>query len=144
VKPISFKLKDSVFPMSWVFSKTERAQYYYEALVESQLYLIPVYEYLKYLRSTPEVLFEVFQKFLDSSIDYQMRINALEQSKAKGKVLNTLQFLMYRFGKNAEDGYVEVQLPITQQDMANFMGLSRETAAIELKKLERQDILYHQ
>lgn len=36
---------------------------------------------------------------------------------------------------------VKILLPLTQQDLANFMGLTRETTSIELKKLQDQKIL---
>jgi CRP-like cAMP-binding protein len=140
-KPIAFKLKGNLFPTSWVFSKVERAQYYYEALIDSELYVVPAEDYISFIRRNPSYMLEVLHTLIDTSSEYQMRINALEQSKAKDKVLNTLQFLVHRYGKDINDEFSKIQLPFTQQDMANFMGMSRETAAIELKKLERQGVI---
>jgi len=71
----------------------------------------------------------------------QMRINALEQSKAPSKVVNTLHFLCLRFGDEVKKDTVRIQLPLTQQDLANLIGLTRETTGIELKKLHKAGVL---
>jgi len=144
-KPITFKQKDEVFPLSWVFAKTELTRYYYEALTDCEFYLVPPEDYIQFLKNNPDALYASFQELVNRNIDYQMRMNALEQSKAKDKVLWTLQYLIHKFGKPLNEALVEIQLPFRQQDMANFMGLARETAAIELKKLERKGVIsYHQ
>jgi CRP-like cAMP-binding protein len=37
---------------------------------------------------------------------------------------------------------VEIPLPITQQDVANFTGLTRETVSVELKKLATEKVVF--
>lgn len=136
-KPITFILKDEVFPIGWVLARQEKSQYYYEALSDVEVYVVPHDEYIRFLKTEPACLFELHRALADRNIEYQMRINALEQSRASDKVLYTLQFMAHRFGKDVSQNIVRVELPFTQQDLANFMGLARETTAIELKKLER-------
>lgn len=140
-KPITFILKDEVFPAGWVLSRLRTAQYYYEALTDCEVYMVPAADYVRFLKTEPGCLFELYRGLTDRSVEYQMRVNALEQSRASDKVLHTLRFLAYRFGKDIRDNIIRIQLPFTQQDMANFMGLARETTAIELKKLERCGVI---
>jgi CRP/FNR family transcriptional regulator len=140
-KPITFDIKHDVFPIAWVFGKAKYSQYYYEAFTDCEVYAIPLSEYLDFLKSHPDTLYAVFDHFVDRHINYQMRVNALEQSKAAAKVLHTVHFLALHFGRDLKEDMVEIQLPFTQQDLANFMGLTRETTGIELKKLQRQGIL---
>lgn len=140
-KPISFDIRGEILPVAWVFGKVKYAQYYYEAFTDCEVYLVPPEEYLEFLKGDPEVLFRSFSFFVARYINFQMRVNALEQSKAASKVLNTLHFLCLRFGQDLQNNVVKIQLPFTQQDLANFMGLTRETTGIELKKLQRQGIL---
>lgn len=140
-KPLSFDIKNEVFPSGWVFKKLQRAQYYYEAFTDCELYLVPREDYLQFIKSDASVLFEVLDLALRHNLNSQMRINALEQSKASEKVLNTLHFLCLRFGKELRDDVVQIQLPLTHQDLANYMGLTRETTGIELKKLEKAGMI---
>ncbi len=140
-KPIMFELRGEAFPTPWIFGKIKYALYYYEAFTECELFCIPPDEYQRFLRENPDEMFKLFSYFIGRNMHYQMRINALEQSKAAAKVLNTIHFLCLRFGRELKDNVVQIQLPLTQQDLANFMGLTRETTGIELKKLQRKGVL---
>lgn len=140
-KPLSFDVRGEIFPVDWAFSKVHRTQYYYEAFTECELYAIPREELIKFVRSDPDALYEVFDYFVNRHLNYQMRVNALEQSKAADKVTHTLHFLCLRFGRGVKDDVVKIQLPLTHQDLANFMGLTRETTGIELKKLEKAGVI---
>jgi CRP-like cAMP-binding protein len=140
-KPISFDIQDEIFPVAWVFSKIPYAQYFYEAFTDCELYCVPKQLYIDFLRENPRYLFEVFDYFIGRYMNYQMRINALEQSKASSKVLYTIHLLALRFGKDQRPNLVKIQLPLTQQDLANFMGLTRETTSMELKKLQDSGVI---
>jgi CRP/FNR family transcriptional regulator, anaerobic regulatory protein len=140
-KPIAFNLRNELFSLGWVFYKIERSQYYYEAFTDCELYFTPREDYQAFLKVHPDYEHQLFDQVVGRYIDYQMRVNALEQSKAADKVLLTLHFLARRFGHGLKSDLVQIQLPLTQQDMANFMGLTRETTGIELKKLERKGVV---
>jgi CRP-like cAMP-binding protein len=140
-KPIMYDIKDEMFPIGWIYKKLKYAQYYYEAFTDCELYCISREDYTDFIRKNPDELYDVFSHFVGRYINYQMRINALEQSKANSKVINTLHFLCLRFGRDIKPDVVRIELPFTQQDLANLMGLTRETTGIELKKLQRQGIL---
>lgn len=143
-KPITFDVAMEVFPLPWVFLKIRFSQFFYEAFTDCEVFAVPREEYLEYLRKHPNILFAIFDHFVDRYINFQMRINSLEQSKASDKVLNTLHFLALRYGKDIRPHKVRITLPLTQQDLANFVGLTRETTGLELKKLEKKGIISYQ
>lgn len=140
-KPISFDIEGELFPVAWTFQKARFAQYYYEAFTDCEVYCIPPESYIDILKKDTELLFTEYTDFVSQHINNQMRINALEQSKAAAKVLYTIHFLCLRFGRDLRENTVQIELPLTQQDLANFMGLTRETTGIELKKLQRSGVL---
>ncbi len=140
-KPISLDVAGELFPVGWTFGKLKAAQYYYSAFTDVELYCVPADEYVNFLKKTPGALFTAFEFMLNLQINYQMRVNALEQSKASSKVLHTIHFLSIRFGIDIKPNVVRINLPLTQQDLANFMGLTRETTSIELNKLQEQGVL---
>ena len=86
---------------------------------------------------------QLLTQSVDEAIKNQMRINALEQSKACEKVLHTIHYLALCFGRDLRQDLVEIPLPLTQQDVANFTGLTRETVSVELKKLAHQKIILY-
>lgn len=140
-KPIAFDIKNEMFPVAWIFGKAKYSQYYYEAFTDCEVYAVPMQEFIEFMKSNHDALYAMFEYFVGNHINYQMRVNALEQSKASAKVLHTVHFLALHFGRDLKDDMVEIQLPFTQQDLANFMGLTRETTGIELKKLQRLNVL---
>lgn len=143
-KPLSFDIQMEVFPLAWAFGKAPRSMYYYEAFTDVELYCVPRDELTNYMYSSLPILTGVFDYFITRYLNFQMQINALEQSKASSKVINTIHFLCLRFGLDVKPDLVKIQLPLTQQDLANFMGLTRETTGIELKKLQRSGVLSYQ
>ena len=140
-KPIGYDVRHEAFPIAWVFGNIRRAQYYYEAFSNCEIYCVPPDEYMQFLASHPDALLYAFQRLVERSIGFQLRINALEQSKASCKVVNTMHFLALRFGEETKKDTVKLNIPLTQQDIANLTGLTRETTGLELKKLEQQHVL---
>ncbi len=140
-KPISFDVEMETFPIGWVFGKLRSTQYFYEAFTDCSVYCVPREDLLHFIKHNPKLLYNYFDYFVSRYLNYQMRINALEQSKAADKVLHTLYFLCIRFGLELRQHVVKISLPLTQQDLANFMGLTRETTGIELKRLEKAGVI---
>ena len=140
-KPLTFDVAGECFPIGWIFGHLRWSQYYYEAFTDCELYCIPRDEYVTFLKANNDVMFDNLAYMARRTNNFQMRLNALEQSKAINKVINTLHFLCLRFGKDIDDNTVKIDLPLTQQELANFMGLTRETTGIELKKLQKKGII---
>lgn len=140
-KPISFEIENGIIPASWVFAKARRTLFFYEAFTACDLYCVPRDKYIDYIKAHPDLLYDVFNSFIGYHIGLQLRIHALEQSKASTKILSTLQFFCLRFGERRNNGVVRIRLTLTQQELANFIGLTRETVSIELKKLKQQHII---
>jgi CRP-like cAMP-binding protein len=142
-KPISFSVADDIFPLGWIFDKISKSQYYYESLTDCELYTIPKDELVTFIKDNPKAMFQVLNRCVWEMLIHQMHINALEQSKASEKVLHTLHYLALCFGHDLRTDMVEISLPITQQVVANFTGLTRETISAELKKLAQQKIVFY-
>lgn len=140
-KPIGFDGPGEVFPVGWVFGKLRWSQYYYDAFTDCEIYCIPRDEYLDYLKHHPEALFDMHNELVSNYLYFQMRVNALEQSKAIDKIIHTLHYLALRFGREIKPHTVQITLPLSQQELANIMGLTRETTGIELNKLIKRGIV---
>ncbi len=134
-KPIGFATTNEIFPLGWVFNKIRSAQYYYEALNDCEVYSVPKDELMAYINANPKAMVQILQRCVWDMMRSQMRINALGQSKASDKILYTIHYLALCFGRDLQTDIVEISLPLTQQDVANFTGLTRETVSVELKKL---------
>lgn len=140
-RPIELNTSLDVFPIGWLFDKIHRSQYYYEAMTDTELYCVPKEEFVTYLRDHSETMFQLLDRQVERSTHTQLRLNALEHSKAFDKVVSTLHYFALRFGQDIARNAIRIPLPLTQQDVANFTGLTRETVSSEFKKLTQRRVI---
>ena len=133
-----------IFPVTWLLKKAPSALYYYEALTDCQVYCIPRDKYLDYIKSDLELIYSELERFALKDFGTSLRLNALLQSKASDKILNTLHYLVSSQGSEIKPNLMKINLTLTHQDLANLTGLTRETVAIEINKLKRQGVIHYQ
>ncbi len=140
-KPIGFSVNRDLFPLGWIFDMITSSQYYYEALTDCEMYCVPKDQLMQYLHANSEAMYEILDRRVWEMMFTQMRINALAQSKASEKIIHIIHYFSLCFGRDLRTDLVEIPLPITQQDVANFTGLTRETVSTEMKKLACDKII---
>lgn len=141
-KPVAFYDTNSVFPDAWVHGKLASAVYYYEAFTaEVELYIVERADYLKFIKRHPELMYQELERSLTDQLGKSMRLNALQHSRASDKLLYTLHYLALSHGRKLTPQETEITLDLTHQDFANLTGLTRETAATELNKLKKQEVI---
>jgi CRP-like cAMP-binding protein len=132
-KPSSF------FPIPTVLAELENS-YFFEALSDIELNLAPVDEVIEYIKSDKEVLFNLTKRLSVGLEGFIIRTQFLIRSDARQKIASSLVMMVRRFGQE-DRKKIKIQLPQTHADIASLAGVSRETASIELKKLEREKII---
>lgn len=139
---IAFLTEKSILPTEWIFEKSPVSMYYYEALSDCVVYVIPKEKLLEIIKSNEgSELYGIVTAQLVSSM---VHINALEQSKASDKLLYTLQHLVLSFGEQRGANLSRIKLRLTHQDIAHIMGLTRETTALELGKLKKKGVISYE
>lgn len=138
---VNFQLPYEVFPTPWVFEKTPSVLYFYEALTDCEMYMLPREEFLKYIHSNKKVMSMFLDYYVNNYIGAVMRITALEQPKAREKLTYTMYFLAQRYGEEVGTDKIQICLQLTHQHLANLVGLTRETTAVEMKKLKNAGIV---
>jgi CRP-like cAMP-binding protein len=73
-----------------------------------------------------------------------IRIAALEQAKARDKIAYSLFYLLLRHGREIMPGITRLELKLKHQDIAELVGLTRETTAIEVHALQTAKVLSYQ
>lgn len=138
---VSFDTTHDLLPSAWIFKKAPSALFFYEAVTDAELYAIPRQDILQKVDNDPSFKDNLFNRYLASYIAQSLHLNALEHSKAGEKILHTLYYLSLRYGKDGKNGQTELQIPLTQQDFASLLGLTRETTGIELNKLKKSGVI---
>lgn len=137
---IIFKPGD-IFPYIWTFGNTLNG-YYLEAMVPSDLYLIPKDSFLETIKKDHELLLLLTHNIVVRLGGLLTRMEYLRFGNSLNKVASILVICADRFGLQTQDGIL-IQVPLTHQDIANLIGTARETVSLEIKKLERADLLFY-
>jgi len=137
---VAYHIAGEFFPTAWIFNKTPGALYFYEATTECEVYAIERAKLLSHMdtdETKRQALLDYFATTYTASL---IRISALEQTKAREKLLYTLYFLCERYGKKTSVHTV-ISLSLTHQHLASLVGLTRETTATIMSSLKKQKII---
>ncbi len=137
---ISIDSKGEDIPIGFTIGLIDKSQYFYEAYSKCVVRVVPCEDYLKHLAQDPESLFRRHIRITKILLANLSRIEALEQSKASDKVALTLLYFADTLGSAFPNKKVKM-ISITQQEIANSLGLTRETAGQVLKRLELKKLL---
>lgn len=140
-RSISFVTKNEVFPICWLFSKTEATLFYYIAHTDCELYVIDKDNFLKDIVESPSASYALLDHTINDYVTKALQITALEQPRAIDKILHTFNYFSLRYGRQLIQDVVRITIPLTQKDIASFCGMARETVATELSKVRNKNII---
>ncbi|MDP2632129.1 MAG: Crp/Fnr family transcriptional regulator, partial [Candidatus Curtissbacteria bacterium] len=137
---IIFKPGD-IFPVSWAINSTKN-EYFAETMTPSVLWRTSVEEFLGFISNKPKVLFELNRRIMERFLGLMRRIEYMVFGNAMDKVSSILLICAERFGE-ASRGKVIIDVGLTHNEIANLVGMSRETVSIEMKKLEKKGLIVY-
>ena len=135
---IIFKPQD-FFPVMWAINNTPN-MFYLETMTTVEVYRISREEFIGFIKGNPDVLFELTSKILVRLGGILQRMQYLAFGNAYGKVASIIYICAERFGKEGGKKVV-IDVPLTHKDIANLVGITRETVSVEMKKLAHKRII---
>lgn len=135
---ILFKPED-FFPLQWVFNNRPN-QHYFAAVTPVDLWRCPKKDFLDFIKENPEIFLELTRHIMLRLGGLMQRMEYLAFGNAHQKVASIILICAERFGEK-EEGNTVIQVPLTHKDIASFLGIARETASIEIKKIERKGLI---
>ena len=135
---IVFKPQD-LFPLMWTFNDRQN-NYYLEAVTSVDLLRVERTEFLDFVEKNPDVSHEILKKMLTRLGGLLVRMEYLTFGNAYQKIASILLIFAERFGeKNGK--IITIDVPLTHKDVASFVGITRETTSVEIKKLKDKKII---
>ncbi len=135
--------KYDFIPMEAVFSEQpDTIRYFYSAFSDVTAYVVDKYELLAQIGAKPDVLRQIVNTLSHQQTGLVKHLNAAQKPKAREKLAFALDLLAGSFSRstNAQEDVV-IDLPLTHQDIASLLGLTRETTSLELKRLKDEGYL---
>jgi CRP-like cAMP-binding protein len=139
---VTFLSKHDIFPGPWIFDKASTTMYYYETVTNAEILTVPR-DVLHTVMAKPAFGPAILDYFVTNYTSMLMRVTALEQSRARDKIILTLYYLLFRYGKQIKPGKFTINLALTHNIIASLVGLTRETTTTELSKLKKQKVVQY-
>lgn len=133
-----------IFPAECIFDKSRVSLYYYEAVTDCSVLSLAKSEFVAALDRDSALRDQIFRSYMAHYVSATMHIYALEHSHAQEKLVYILQYLVARFGEKQANGLTRIELRLSHQDIAEMVGLTRETTAVELHKLKAKKLISYQ
>lgn len=133
---------NNLFPLMWVFNDIPN-DYYLETMTGVEVYRAPKEEFLHFLSFNHDVFRFVTGRILSRLCRILKRMEYLVFGNSYQKVASILMICAEHFGEKKNNKIV-VQVALTHKDIGTLVGVTRETASLEMKKLEKKGIIgYH-
>lgn len=130
-----------MIPAESLFRTRGNLQFYYSAMTDLEAYEIPKQAFLDLCKDSPALVYETARAMSEHYDDLLIRLRAVEQSSIHEKLVYTLHYIASRFSGEATVRLEEQGLHFTHQDIAQMIGATRETTAIELKRMKDEGII---
>lgn len=137
---VTYHVAGEFFPSAWLFSKASGTLFFYEAVTDCEIALVNKDIFLESIYNSPAVSRALIDYLAVSYTSSLVRVNALEQPKARQKLLYTMLYLCQRYGRQHRQR-IRIELSLTHQALAGLVGLTRETTATEMNQLRKDKIL---
>jgi CRP/FNR family cyclic AMP-dependent transcriptional regulator len=140
---ITFCSPGDIFPVAWLAGSSSPAMYYFEAFEDIELINITRDMWEGALKKPGA--HAAYANYMTNNYQASLvRIAALEQPKARDKIAYTIFYLLLRYSREILPGIFKLELKLKHQDIAELVGLTRETTAIEVHNLQAAKVLSYQ
>jgi CRP-like cAMP-binding protein len=125
------------FPMSHAINGTP-SSHFFQAEDELQVQAAPVTNTINFLKSHPQVMYDLLSRVYRGTDGLIGRIAHLMAGTARSRLLYELLIEGRRFGRQTATGTI---IPANETDLSARAGLARETVSREIAKLKRENII---
>ncbi len=116
-------------------------RYYYEAMTDGKLRVVPAEALERQLRQNPDAQFGLVRYLMGWNDELSQTLVNILQAKADMKLINYLALLVERFGQEVRDGIVTLPFPLSHAQLASMVGTTRETMTVQVRRLSRAGVL---
>lgn len=122
----------SFFPLLMLVNENSN-EYDFTTLLPTTVRKAPITEVQTFLQTHPDVLFDLNQRLLKGLQGLIRRLEHSTLSSAYQQVADLLGYFATHFG--------EEKIKITHQEIADWLGLSRENVSLQMKQLEKDGLI---
>lgn len=120
--------------------KKSAFQYNAEALEDVKVCTLSKDDFDRILKDNPEICLQVLESVHDRLMNLENLVQTLGTKDVEVRIAGLLVSLTESFG-HFEDGKIILDMALTREEMANFIGVTRETISRKLSSLQDEGII---
>jgi len=141
-KEITINLFKPLFYLSLMYSLNKKeCRYFFEAITDTEIWKAPLEDFLAFIEKDREASLLAFEATTNAINSLLMHIESSSAGRSYNKIASILVSLIRDFGSTDEEGVTKVDFSTTHRVIASLAGISRETASIQIKRLEKDGII---
>jgi len=113
----------------------KKATYNTEALENTNVCMIRKEDFRQLLREYPEIGFKIMEELCNRLEHFENAIESMGTKDVDARVNSVLLEFASKFGKKTSKGIL-IELPLSREGIANYIGLTRETVSRKMSKLQ--------
>jgi len=137
---ILYILKEGEFLGDLNLLKKDIFKFSANALEPTSICVIQKSDFDSLIKTNPEISIKVLEYAHDRISSLEDLIQTLTTKDVEVRLATLLLNLSKAFGVKTSKG-IEISLPLTREDMANFIGVTRETVSRKLSAFQSQNII---
>lgn len=137
---ILYILKEGEFLGDLNLLKKDIFQFSATTLESTEMCIIHKNDFDTLIKTNPEISIKVLEYAHDRITSLEKLVQTLTTKDVEVRLASLLINLSQTFGNKTTNG-IEINLPLTREDMANFIGVSRETISRKLSYFQSEDII---
>jgi CRP/FNR family transcriptional regulator len=116
------------------------ASYNVEALEDTDICMINKKDFQQLLREYPDIGLKIIQELSNRLDKLESTIESMSNKNVEIRVNSVLLEFAGKYGKNHSKG-IMIELPLSREGIANYIGLSRETVSRKMGILQDEGII---
>lgn len=120
--------------------RDQMSAYHVEALEKTKVCLINKKDFQTLLREYPEIGLKIIDELSVRLEKLENTIQSMGTKNVESRVNTVLLEFAKKYGKANEKG-IEIDLPLSREGIANYIGLTRETVSRKMSLLQEEGII---
>lgn len=131
---------NEIMPLPWALDGPQKLGIFYEAMSKVSVLRTSKDDLRAAMGTNSWLTEQILRQLVNTFTVYAQRIQSLGYRLPRERVIACLLDLNTRFGEREGD-YVVIKAPITHQDIADSVNISRETASRVLELLSKEELI---
>jgi CRP-like cAMP-binding protein len=132
---------NEIMPLPWALDGPQKLGIFYEAMSGVKVFRTSKNSLRNAMGNNSWLTEQIMRQLVNTFTVYAQRIQSLGYRIPRERVIACLLDLGTRFGRLGQDHHIIIEAPITHQDIADSINMTRETASRALEQLSKDDLL---